>query len=160
MKNLAIDYAACIGCETCEYICRFLHGTPKIHMTRLSNGVMAPLYCRHCADPNCARVCKKGAIVKQEDGVVRHDPMACRGCANPTCVVACPYAAMFLTDKGVKVAKCDLCAGRAKEGLGPACLAMCPCGAISVAADGERLESQESKAALERVLAHIRPSTK
>ncbi len=162
MKTLYIDYSKCIGCETCEFVCRFVHTTPRIMMTRTTDGVMMPLYCRHCADPNCARVCKRGAISRDADGAMVLKPLLCRGCEGRNCMLACPYAAMFETDKGVMLTKCDLCAQRRAGGMGPACVDMCPCQAIvfTDAADLPGLETPEARAAEEKVRRHIRPPGK
>ena len=158
-KTLFIDYSKCIGCETCEYVCRFVGDMPRIHMIRAASGFMAPLYCRHCAEPNCAKVCKRGAIVRDVDGAMVLDPMLCRGCESRQCMLACPYMAIFETDKGVTVVKCDLCAARRQRGLEPACAAMCPCGAIEYVdrATAETLPDEAARAAEQRVLDFVKP---
>ncbi|WP_243358822.1 4Fe-4S dicluster domain-containing protein [Fundidesulfovibrio terrae] len=162
MKTLYIDYSKCIGCETCEFVCRFVHATPRIVMTRTTDGIMMPLYCRHCEDPNCARVCKKGAITRDAGGAMVLQPLLCRGCEGRNCMLACPYAAMFETDKGVMLTKCDLCAERRGRGMGPACADMCPCGAIFFVetSELEALRTPEAVEAEARVLAHIKPPSK
>ena len=159
MKTLYIDYSKCIGCETCEFVCRFVHTTPRIMMTRTTDGVMMPLYCRHCEDPNCARVCKRGAITRDGDGAMVLKPLLCRGCEGRNCMLACPYAAIFETDKGVMLTKCDLCAERRSRGMEPACAEMCPCGAIACvdASLEASLATPEAREAEARVLRHIRP---
>lgn len=159
MKTLYIDYSKCIGCETCEFVCRFVHTTPRIMMTRTTEGIMMPLYCRHCEDPNCARVCKRGAITRDGDGAMVLKPLLCRGCEGRSCMLACPYAAIFETDKGVMLTKCDLCAERRSRGMAPACAEMCPCGAIACidASPDVSLATPEAREAEERVLRHIRP---
>ncbi|WP_018124834.1 4Fe-4S dicluster domain-containing protein [Desulfovibrio oxyclinae] len=161
-KTLYIDYSKCIGCETCEAVCGFIHDTPRIHMTRTRDGLMVPLYCRHCEDAPCARACKKGALVRDRDGALVLQPMLCRGCETRQCLLACPFGAIFLTSTGVAVRKCDLCASRRDIGLGPACVEMCPCGAVMhVERDTvPELCTQESEEALKRVIAHIRPAVK
>jgi Fe-S-cluster-containing dehydrogenase component len=158
-QTLYVDYSKCIGCETCEYVCRFVGDVPRIHMIRAASGFMAPLYCRHCAEPNCAKVCKRGAIVRDVDGAMVLQPMLCRGCESRQCMLACPYMAVFETDKGVMVVKCDLCASRRQVGQKPACAEMCPCGAIHYVPrrDIAALETPESRAAEELVLSFLRP---
>jgi Fe-S-cluster-containing dehydrogenase component len=158
-KTLFLDYSKCIGCETCEYVCRFVNDMPRIHMIRAVSGLMAPLYCRHCAEPNCAKVCKRGAIVRDVAGAMVLRSMLCRGCESRQCMLACPYMAVFETDKGVMVVKCDLCAARRQVGQAPACVDMCPTGAIHY---GEpealtALDSPEAREAESRVLACLRP---
>lgn len=158
-KTLYIDYSKCIGCETCEYVCRFVADMPRIHMIRAASGLMAPLYCRHCAEANCAKVCKRGAIKRDRDGAMVLQPMLCRGCESRQCMLACPYMAIFETDKGVMVVKCDLCAARRQLGQEPACAAMCPCGAIHYVSRDRiaSLETPASREAEDRVLACLRP---
>ncbi len=158
-KTLFVDYSKCIGCETCEAVCRFLHDTPRIAMSRTIEGEIVPLYCQHCENAACQRVCKRGAISRDSCGAVLHDPMRCRGCETKDCLIACPYAAFFATCKGVAVAKCDLCKKRRAEGVLPACVEMCPCDAIKYV-DRENITSLKTSAseeAFKRVMAHIRP---
>jgi Fe-S-cluster-containing dehydrogenase component len=151
MKTLYVDYSKCIGCGTCEAVCKFIYQIPKIIMTRTSYGLNVPLYCQHCEDPKCVKVCKQKAIFKDEDGAVRLIEERCRGCKTKSCILACPYVAILCTGRESPVAKCDMCVTRA--GLGPACVKMCPCDALMV---GERKEldkkqTVEAKEAYERV---------
>ncbi|MFV0422086.1 4Fe-4S dicluster domain-containing protein [Oleidesulfovibrio sp.] len=161
-KTLFIDYSKCIGCETCEAVCKFLYDTPRIAMTRTIEGIAVPLYCKHCEHAHCMKVCNRGALLRDRDGAVVLQPLLCRGCETRNCILACPYAAFFATDRGVTVQKCDLCAARRDVGLEPACVEMCPCEAI-VLADREKileLETEESRKAYEKVMTHIRPPAK
>jgi Fe-S-cluster-containing dehydrogenase component len=137
MKTLYVDYSKCIGCGTCETVCKFIYQIPKIIMTRTSYGLNVPLYCQHCQDPRCMKVCRQKAIFKDEEGVVRLIEERCQGCETKSCILACPYVAMLCTGRDNPVAKCDLCVTRA--GLGPACVEMCPCDALMT---GEREELQ------------------
>ncbi|MCA1944204.1 MAG: (Fe-S)-binding protein [Desulfovibrio sp.] len=159
-KVLYVDYSTCIGCETCETVCGFLHDAPRIHMTRTRDGVLVPLYCRHCEKAHCIRACHRGALARDRDGAVVLQPMLCRGCETRECTQSCPYAAMVLTNKGVAVRKCDMCSERRAIGLGPACAAMCPTGAIRFLDRCELAcaETEAAKDAEKRVLAHLRPS--
>lgn len=159
-KTLYIDYSKCIGCETCEAVCKFTYDVPRIHMTRTVDGVMAPLYCHHCERPHCLKVCKQGAITQESDGSIVLRPMYCRGCETKQCILACPYSALFATDTGAMVTKCDMCRDRRDKGMEPACVEMCPCGAILLVDRSELpgLETEESRKALEKVLGHIRPA--
>jgi Fe-S-cluster-containing dehydrogenase component len=105
------------------------------------------------------KVCNRGALMRDRDGAVVLQPLLCRGCETRNCILACPYAAFFATDLGVTVQKCDLCASRRDVGLEPACVEMCPCEAIMLV-DRDTvpdMETEESRRAYERVMAHIRP---
>ena len=47
----------------------------------------------------------------------------CIGCK--ACITACPYGARYVHPDGY-VDKCTFCTHRVKEGLEPACVAVCP----------------------------------
>lgn len=159
-KTLYVDYSKCIGCETCEAVCGFINDKPRIHMTRTRDGLMVPLYCRHCPEAHCAKVCKKGAILKDRDGALVMQPMLCRGCETRQCILACPYGAIFTTSTGVAVRKCDLCASRRDLNMAPACVEMCPCSAVLFVERDKipQLETEEAQTSLKRVIEHIRPA--
>ncbi len=160
-RTLYIDYSKCIGCETCEAVCKFLYTQPRIVMVRTLEGLMVPLYCKHCESPHCIKVCRAGALRQDADGAVILTPLACRGCTTKNCILGCPYGGMFATGEGIGVNKCDLCAGRRKQNELPACVEMCPCGAIMLV-ERDRLkdlETEESRAARGRVQEHIRPKS-
>lgn len=161
-KTLYVDYSKCIGCETCEAVCGFIHDTPRIHMTRMRDGVMVPLYCRHCEDAPCIKACKKGALRKDRDGAVVLQTMLCRGCETRQCILACPYGAIFTTSTGVAVRKCDLCASRRDLGQEPACAEMCPCGAVTFVDRDQipELNTEAAEISLKKVIRHIRPAIK
>ncbi len=158
-KRLYIDYDTCIGCETCEMVCKFVHGQPRIQMTRTVEGVMLPLYCQQCERPMCIKSCPHQAVRRDAQGVIVLDRERCPGCQTRDCLMACPFAAMFITPGVTTAVKCDLCADRRDRGLGPACVAMCPCGAIHYVthAEAKCLQTPEAMAAFKRVIAHIRP---
>ena len=158
--TLFVDYNKCIGCESCEAVCKFLYGTPRIIMMRSSTGIVRPLYCMHCDHAFCMKACPQGALSRDEDGAVVLEHMRCRGCTSLACLIACPYAAFFSTGKSVLVDKCDLCKSRRKNGMPPACMEMCPCGAIRFVKreDLAALKTPEWEASYRQVLEFVRPS--
>ena len=158
-RILYIDYSKCIGCETCEGVCRFLHNQPRIVMVRTVGGELIPLYCRNCPSPMCVKACAPGALSVDACGRVNLNPMLCRGCQSMDCVQACPFGGIHATGEGVGVSKCTLCAERAKLDMPPACMEMCPCGAIQYVERNEipELQSDISRAAQKRMLAHVNP---
>lgn len=158
-RILHIDYDKCIGCETCESVCKFLYNQPRIIMVRTPAGEMVPLYCRSCANPLCVRACKPGALTQDEAGRVILNPMLCRGCENMACVAACPFGGIYATGEGVGVTKCNMCLERRKQGMLPACSEMCPCGAILYIERSAISEQQNeaSKEAQKRVMAYVNP---
>jgi Fe-S-cluster-containing dehydrogenase component len=98
------------------------------------------VFCNHCDNPPCVRVCPTKATWKRADGVVMMDWHRCIGCRY--CVAACPYGSRsfnwqdprpFIDNiridfptrtKGV-VEKCDFCEERLAEGKLPACVLAC-----------------------------------
>lgn len=157
---LFIDYARCIGCESCESACRFVHGRPRINMTRTAGGIMAPVYCRHCESPACVKACARGALVKTEGGAVLLNPVLCAGCETKSCILACPFGGIFCTGLEGAAVKCDLCAQRRAMGMPPACAEVCPCGAVHFVtrAEAETLATPEYEAAQKMVMDHVRPA--
>ena len=157
-KTLYIDYEKCIGCETCEAVCKFLYDLPSLVMARTVDGQVVPISCMHCEQAYCMKVCPRGAIMRDRDNAVILSTMLCRGCETRSCMMACPYAAFFESDKGVGSRKCDLCAKRRQIGLEPACAEMCPCGAISYVERSEldNIATEASRAARDRVLASFK----
>ncbi len=98
--------------------------------------------CMHCLEPPCMYVCPTGAIY-QERGVNLTDFTRCFGCQY--CVVACPYKArVFSEEKGVPI-KCWMCYDRLEQGLAPACVSVCPVGALDFGARSEILSKVRSR---------------
>ncbi len=101
------------------------------------------LFCNHCAQPACVRVCPTKATYKRKDGIVMQDMHRCIGCRF--CMAACPFGArsfnyrdprgkdasgrpfirkenpQFPTRMIGVVEKCTLCYERLAIGLKPAC---------------------------------------
>jgi Fe-S-cluster-containing dehydrogenase component len=98
------------------------------------------VFCNHCAEPPCVRVCPTQATWKREDGVVMMDWHRCIGCRY--CMAACPYGSRSFNwldprphipqldpdfptrTKGV-VEKCTFCEERLAKGQPPACVEAC-----------------------------------
>jgi Fe-S-cluster-containing dehydrogenase component len=100
----------------------------------------ALVFCNHCANPPCVRVCPTQATWKRDDGVVMMDWHRCIGCRY--CVAACPYGSRsfnwrdprpflkavdpgFPTRTRGVVEKCNLCEERLARGERPACVLAC-----------------------------------
>lgn len=157
-KTLYIDYSRCIGCESCEAICKFLYGVSRIQMTRAEDGHMFPLYCHHCQVPLCSKGCPEGVISKQESGVVLVDYTFARECDGEATMAYCPFCAVFPAGGNTPVVKCDLCIERLDDDMPPACAQVCPNEAIFlVNADEEsKMKTDASEKAWKKVLRHIK----
>ena len=101
------------------------------------------LFCNHCANPACVRVCPTKATFKRPDGIVMQDMHRCIGCRF--CMAACPFGARsfnwrdprgkddngqpFIKEENKEyptrmigvVEKCTLCTERLAIGKIPAC---------------------------------------
>ncbi|MCF0228191.1 MAG: 4Fe-4S dicluster domain-containing protein [Parasporobacterium sp.] len=86
--------------------------------------------CRHCDDAPCIAACPSGCLFKDpETGFTVYDTTNCIGCRS--CSMACPHGAPAVASTG-KMAKCYGCNERVKAGLKPACVAVCPFGALKL----------------------------
>ena len=165
---MAIDIDKCLqkeGCTKCIEACHLNHNVPAIGGAHRVEWIWkapynqafpddtneyqysrfrkapVPLFCNHCDNPPCVRVCPTKATWKREDGVVMMDWHRCIGCRY--CMAACPYGSRSFnwTDprpsipnenpdfptrtKGV-VEKCNLCEERLGRGELPLCVEACP----------------------------------
>jgi molybdopterin-containing oxidoreductase family iron-sulfur binding subunit len=103
------------------------------------------VFCNHCDNPPCTRVCPTRATWKRDDGIVMMDWHRCIGCRY--CVAACPYGSRsfnwrnprpfienadpaFPTRTRGVVEKCTFCDERLSKGLMPACVEACETGCL------------------------------
>ncbi len=128
-----IDYERCMGCGTCESVCGFIHeDKPFIKLYELYPGLVRPISCFHCGRAPCMEACPTGAMSKDPDtGAVYVETTRCIGCM--ACLYACPFGIPEFSKVTNTAMKCDLCRKLSREGLQPACAAMCPAVAIVVA---------------------------
>ncbi|NJN63581.1 MAG: 4Fe-4S dicluster domain-containing protein [Acidobacteria bacterium] len=116
---------------------------PELHHEHLVSGLAEhefPVFCNHCDNPPCTRVCPTQATWKREDGVVMMDWHRCIGCRY--CIAACPYGSRsfnwrdprphiaeitteFPTRERGVVEKCNFCEERLARGQMPACAEAC-----------------------------------
>jgi DMSO reductase iron-sulfur subunit len=151
-KSFVFDVDKCTGCEACQIACsienqvergmswrrvytfnpRRLPGVPSSHLS---------LACNHCADPPCMKYCPALAYEKNpETGAVTIDPGKCIGCKY--CSWACPYDAPQFNPALGTMEKCTFCAHRIESGVEPACVALCPTGALGF---GDYEESKDGR---------------
>lgn len=166
-----LDRCASAGeCTACVEACHRAHNVPAVaeprhevkwiwkepfhrvfpeHASVAVTGWLAeaqvPIFCNHCENPPCVRVCPAGATWKRDDGIVMVDPHRCIGCRY--CMAACPYGSRSFNwsdprehiaaptpdyptrTRGV-VEKCTFCEERLAENRPPACVEACKAGAL------------------------------
>ena len=149
MKRIFIDKDKCDGCKNCTFACMNAHRKDRdsgkgsfydLDLLDSSNearhvivndrkGGYVPVFCRHCAEPDCVGACMSGALKKDpETGHVQWDEKRCGTCFM--CVMSCPYGNCKpdrLTRS--KVVKCDFCKDCEEK---PNCVESCPTKALHV----------------------------
>jgi carbon-monoxide dehydrogenase iron sulfur subunit len=144
MRRIIIEQDKCDGCKNCSIACMQAHrespGTvydldlldPKNearHSIVTGRGGYVPLFCRHCAVPECAAACMSGALRKDpKTGHVQYDQDRCGACFM--CVMSCPYG-NIKPDRvsRQRIVKCDFCIDDGEE---PNCVKNCPKKALHV----------------------------
>ena len=133
--GMVIDTVRCVGCTDCVVACKTENHVPEGFCrdwieTEVAGAFPMPRLeirserCNHCDRPPCVSCCPTGASHVEEYGrvvLVAHEK--CIGCK--ACLAACPYDARFIHPQGY-ADKCTFCMHRVKEGLLPACVAVCP----------------------------------
>ena len=144
MKRIFIEKDKCDGCKNCSLACmnapRKTPGT--IYDLDLSDpantarhtifvdgkGGYVPVFCRHCAIPDCVNACMSGALKKDpETGFVLYDKERCGKCFM--CVMNCPYGNVKPDFAREQIVKCDFCND---DDANPNCVRSCPKKALHV----------------------------
>ncbi|MFH7320430.1 4Fe-4S dicluster domain-containing protein [Desulfurivibrio sp. D14AmB] len=79
--------------------------------------------CMHCGDAGCLKACPNGALVREENGTIRHIEEKCIGCGY--CTVHCPFGIPKIDEAAKKMRKCTFCYDRITNGREPACAKTC-----------------------------------
>ena len=136
-----IDNTRCIGCHACTTACKSENDVP-LSVTRTfvkyvdvgvfpqARRLFQVTRCNQCGDPPCVHACPTAAMYQRADGLVDFDKSRCVGCK--ACMAACPYDAIFINPRDGSAEKCNFCAHRLEMGLEPACVVVCPVGAILI----------------------------
>lgn len=155
-KGVLVDLTKCIGCGSCTVACNLWNGLGNDE-NKAANSSEQKLndknwtvvnshdvtdknhkavwrfvkqQCFHCLEPACASACFSKALQKNEEGAVVYYPNLCVGCRY--CMVACPFdIPKYEWDKSFPlITKCQMCSTRMAKGESPACVAVCPTGAM------------------------------
>ena len=155
MKTYLFFYSSkCSSCGACALACMdqndinaeaghqpFRHTfTLEAHSGKLD---FYSVSCMHCADAPCVMGCPCGCLTKDADtGFTLYDTANCIGCHS--CAMACPYGVPTFGEDG-KMKKCDACIERQKAGMLPACVKVCPTGALLLLTEKEFARRQEKE---------------
>lgn len=137
--GFVIDQTSCIGCHACTVACKSENEVPvgkfRTWVKYVDKGTFPSvrrhftvLRCNHCDAAPCVTICPVNALTKRKDAIVDLDKDSCIGCR--ACMQACPYDAIYINDDTGTAEKCHYCAHRTELGLEPACVSVCPVGAI------------------------------
>lgn len=115
---------------------------PHLYRDQINEEFQLPIFCNHCDNPPCVRVCPTQATFRNADGIVIMDFHRCIGCRF--CMAGCPYGSRsfnwrdprpfidqatmnkdFPTRTRGVVEKCNFCDERVRKGLLPACVEAC-----------------------------------
>ena len=169
-----IDISKCIGCKACQVACMEwndlrdevgenvgVYDNPRdltdqswtvmrFSEVEVQQGRLEWLIrkdgCMHCADPGCLKACPApGAIVQYANGIVDFHEENCIGCGY--CVTGCPFDIPRISKKDSKAYKCTLCSDRVAVGLEPACVKICPTGAIVFGSKEDMIHHAEGRVA-------------
>lgn len=155
-KALLIDTTKCIGCGSCELICKQAHAFKAdkysniVERSNLSNTASSWIVnrkiitesddvtldyfikmCYHCESADCIKYCPENAI-RRKDSFVFIDYNNCVSCGK--CIDACPYNAVKKSNvnsenlKKTFPYKCDGCLSLSVDK--PLCASVCPTEAI------------------------------
>lgn len=152
-----LDMEKCVSCGACAVACMDQNDTDPLNgdvpfrsvytleeqvgeRIRYTNLSMA---CMHCADAPCVAGCPTVSLRKDPDsGLTLYDPINCIGCHS--CAMACPFGAPSFDGEG-KMVKCDGCVERLRRGMVPACVRVCPTGALTCRPESEYHEEQSER---------------
>ncbi len=137
--GMTVDERLCVTCNACVLACKNENQVPvgaaRCWTAQVEWGVFPQLSvetrserCNHCENAPCVSACPTLASHYEPGGIVEVTKAKCIGCK--ACTLACPYEARYLHPEGY-VDKCTFCDHRVKEGLDPACVSVCPAGALT-----------------------------
>ena len=162
---LDLDMEKCSACGACAVACMDQNDidptkeTPFRTVFRLDRGEgadalpqYASLSCMHCADAPCVLACPSACLSKDPvTGATLYDNTSCIGCHS--CAMACPFGIPSFNEQG-KMGKCDGCAVRVAHGMEPACVRVCPTGALRLYREDEYRQAHQGRS-LRRLLERL-----
>lgn len=148
MRRIKIKQDLCMACMNCFLGCIKEHNEKgktiydidlsdlssegRNHIALDSYKKPAPIFCRHCDEPECVYTCMSGAMTKDEEtGQVSYNKEKCSSCFM--CVMSCPFGVLKINEGTMQgVLKCDMCDGKQI----PGCVENCPTGCLYIEDEG------------------------
>lgn len=166
-KSFLIDTTLCTACRGCQVACKQWHGLPAeetvnrgsyqnpadlsfdtYKLVRMHEEIIDgrlqwlffPDQCRHCMEPPCQDVAGDPSAIYTDDstGAIIYTAKT-KALFADDIREACPYNIPRSAKDGT-ISKCDMCDDRVRNGLEPACVKVCPTGAMNF---GNRKEIME-----------------
>ena len=145
---LDLDMEKCSACGACAVACMDQNDIDptkempfrSVYCIEHQNGTRvelqyASLSCMHCQDAPCVLACPSACLHKDPvTGFTVYDNQNCIGCHS--CAMACPFGVPSFNEQG-KIEKCDGCSVRIAHGMEPACVRVCPTGALKLYREDE-----------------------
>ncbi len=168
-SGILYDSFLCVGCQECEKGCAKANNLPeptdelKANVTRKLSEKQRTVIntittskgesyqkkqCMHCAEPACAAACLTQAMYKTKEGPVIWRGDKCMGCRY--CMVSCPFdiPKFEYHSANPKIEKCTMCyESRLKNGIVPACVEICPAGALKFGTRRELIKEARKRIA-------------
>ena len=148
---LDLDMEKCSACGACAVACMDQNDIDPTKQTPFRNvyclehqGMQyASLSCMHCKDAPCVLACPSGCLRKDPvSGFTVYDNENCIGCHS--CAMACPFGVPSFNAQG-KMEKCDGCSVRIAHGMEPACVRVCPTGALKLYREEEYEQAHQGR---------------
>ena len=167
-----VDVSKCTACRACQVACKQWNENPAVetmqvgtyqnppdlsHLTytivrfkeQVVQGEVVWTFfkdqCRHCVEPPCKEVADEmapGAILQNKDGAVMFTERT-RQCDFQEVRDACPYDIPRKDPVTGVMYKCTFCNDRVSNGMIPACIKVCPTGALQFGPRDEILKKAE-----------------
>ena len=176
-KSFLIDTTLCTACRGCQVACKQWHDLPAeptinrgsyqnpndlsfdtYKLVRMKEetldgqlrGLFCPDQCRHCIEPPCQDTAGEPTAIFSDarSGAVIFTANTA-GLNAAEIIESCPYNIPRQTTDGT-LAKCDMCLDRVQNGLKPACVKVCPTGAMNFGDRQDILDLAEKHLAIAR----------